>query len=119
MDRRNATPFALGALALGLALGLALAAAPAARADGSEGMGTQALAEAARRDAARGGAPGWRNGMPTLVHAGSGGGYSVVYSGAPDGDASMGGATLAGNADGNPVVEYRRAAPRPTATARR
>jgi len=115
MDRRNATPFALGTLALGLAV----AAAPVARADGSEGTGTQVLAEAARQDATRSGAPGWRNGMPTLAHTGSGGGYSVVYSGAADGNASMGSVTLAGNADGNPVVEYRRATPRPTATAQR
>ena len=84
MRQKTANPFALGLLALGLAI----AAAPAARADGSEGVGIQTLAETARQDALRSGASGWRNGMPMLVHMGSGGGYSVAYSGAPEGNAS-------------------------------
>ena len=87
VTRRDATPFARGLLALGL---VTAAAVPvAARADGSEGMGTQMLAETARQEAIRSsGTSGWRNGMPTLVHMGSGGGYSVAYSGAPEGNAS-------------------------------
>ena len=117
--RRHTTakPFALGLLALGVAI----AATPAARAGGSEGMGTQTLAETARRDALHGGASGWRNGMPTLVQMGGGSGYSIAYNGAVSGDAAMGTVTVASNADGNPVVEYDRGAtgPRPALMAGR
>lgn len=112
MSRRTTAPFALGMLALGLAA--ATAAAPAARADGSEGMGTQLLAEMMREQAIRNDASGWRNGMPTLVTNGSGGGYSVVYTGRPSGDAGMGGTIIVlGNSDGNPMVERQQATTSP------
>jgi hypothetical protein len=52
--------------------------------------------------------------MPTLVTTGSGGGYSVVYSGMPSGEAGMGGTlTVTGNADGNPMVEHQSTTPSP------
>lgn len=109
MSRRTTAPFALGMLALGLAA--ATAAAPAARADGSEGMGTQIMAEMMRAQAIRSDTSGWRNGMPTLVTTGSGGGYSVVYAGMPSGDAGMGGTVMVtGNSDGNPMVERQQQA---------
>ena len=93
----------------GLALGFAvLGAAPAARAEGSEGEGLQAVAEMMRKDAIRNG-PGWQNGIATL-HA-SGTGYGISYAGSPYGAAGRGPLTIVGNMDGNPIIEYADAAP--------
>ena len=90
------------ALALGLAAVLA-AACPAARADGgSGGLGTDALVATVPHRGA-----GWSNGTVALIAKGDGA-YSLSYTGATSGDAGEGReAAIIGNADGNPVVEYR------------
>jgi hypothetical protein len=76
-------------------------------------MGTQAAVEMMREQAIRSDISGWRNGMPALVNIG--GGQSVVYAGAPSGDAGMGGTvTVTGNAGGDPMVEHQPAAPSQT-----
>lgn len=101
--REHASPaFFLGALALGFAAALA-AACPAARADGaSDGLGTDALVATVPH-----GGGGWSNGTAALIAQG-GGKYSLSYAGAASGDAGAGrAATIVGNSDGNPVVEYR------------
>lgn len=86
-----------------LALGFAVLAAPAARADGSEGMGLQAVAEMMRQDAIQR-SDGWQNGHATLNASGSG--YGISYSGASYGSAGREGAMIVGNEDGNPIVAY-------------
>jgi len=90
------------ALAAGLAAVLA-AACPAARADGeSGGLGTDALVATVPHRGA-----GWSNGTAALVAKGDGA-YSLSYTSAVSGDAGAGReATIIGNADGNPIVEYR------------
>jgi hypothetical protein len=93
-----------------LAFGFAvLIAAPAARADGSEGMGLQAVAEMMRQDTIRSGHSGWRNGEARLVVSGTS--YGVAYSGTPQGSVGRGLLTIVGNMDGNPLMEYADAAP--------
>ena len=102
MPKHPSSPFSPGALALGFAAAFA-AASPAARADGgSDGLGTDALVAAVPH---RGG--GWSNGTAALIAKGDGK-YSLSYTGAASGDAGAGReATIVGNSDGNPVVEYR------------
>lgn len=89
-------------LALGFAAALA-AACPAARAEGgSDGLGTDALVAAMPH---RGG--GWSNGTAALTAEGDGT-HGLSYAGSATGDAGAGReAAVVGNADGNPVVEYR------------
>jgi len=53
-----------------LALGFAVLAAPAARADGSEGMGLQAVAETMHQDSIRH-SDGWQNGNAVLNASGT------------------------------------------------
>jgi hypothetical protein len=100
---KHTTPaFPTCTLAFGFAAVLA-AACPAARADGgSGGLGTDALvATVPHRDA------GWSNGMAALIAKGDGA-YSLSYTSAASGNAGAGReATIIGNSDGNPVVEYR------------
>ncbi len=112
MSKKITARFALGVLTLGLAV--ATAAVPAAQAEESEGMGTQAVVEMVREQAIRSNASGWRNGMPTLVNVG--GGQSVVYAESPSGNAGTGGTVaVTGNAGGgDPIVERQPAAPSPT-----
>ena len=109
MSTQTFSAISRAALALGFAA--ALAASPAARADGgSEGMGTDALVAGVSR-----GGTGWSNGAASLTASGEGG-YSLSYRGSASGEAGAGRvATVVGNVDGNPIVEYR--APRAAATA--
>ena len=102
MRKHASSTFSPGALALGFAAALA-AACPAARADGgSDGLGTDALVAAAPRHSG-----GWSNGAAALIAKGDGK-YSLSYTGAASGDAGAGReATVVGNDDGNPIVEYR------------
>lgn len=86
-----------------LALGFAVLAAPAARADGSEGAGLQAVAEMMRQDSIRRG-DGWQNGHATLNASGTG--YGISYSGTPHGGVGREGAMIVGNGGGNPIVAY-------------
>jgi hypothetical protein len=105
------------ASALGAAMLVAgtMALAPRAQAEGSDGMGTEAVVEALRAETIRRDSPmGWSNGVATLTPRGDGK-YSLSYSGSPQGGVGMRGtAVIIGNADGNPVIEYNLA---PTATA--
>jgi len=105
------------ASALGAAVLLAgtMALAPRAQAEGSDGIGTEAVVEALRAETIRRDSPtGWSNGVAILTPRGDGK-YTLSYSGSPYGGAGMRGtAIIVGNADGNPVVEYHWA---PTATA--
>ena len=96
--------FGFASLALGLAV---LTAAPAARADESEGMGLQAVAEMMHENALRN-RTGWQNGTATL-HA-SGTGYGISYAGTPHGGVGRGPLTIVGNMEGSPMVEYADAA---------
>ena len=91
--------FGFASLALGLAV---LTAAPAARADESEGMGLQAVAEMMHENALRN-RTGWQNGTATLNASGTG--YGISYAGTPHGSVGRGPLTIVGNMEGNPVVE--------------
>jgi hypothetical protein len=104
---------ALGAAALGVVATTAVT--HRAHAEGSDGMGTEAVVEAFRQETiGRDSATGWSNGLATLQQQGNGK-YSLSYSGSAYGGVGVPGtATIIGNGDGNPVVEYRSA---PTATA--
>jgi hypothetical protein len=86
-----------------LALGFAVLAAPAARADGSEAMGLQAVAETMHQDAIRH-SGGWQNGNATLNASGTG--YGISYSGTPRGGVGREGAMIVGNGGGNPILAY-------------
>ena len=86
-----------------LALSFAVLAAPAARADSSEGMGLQAVAEMMRQDAVRR-SDGWQNGYATLNASGTG--YGISYSGSPHGSVNRDGAMIVGNDGGSPIVAY-------------
>ena len=86
-----------------LALGFAVLAAPAARADGSEGMGLQAVAETTRQDSIQH-SDGWQNGNATLNASGTG--YGISYSGTPHGGVGRGGAMIVGNGGDKPIVAY-------------
>ncbi len=108
MRKHASTAFLPGALALDFAAALS-AACSAARADGaSDGLGTDALVATVPHGG------GWSSGMAALIAKGDGK-YSLSYTGAASGDAGAGReATIVGNNDGNPVVEYRAlAAPAP------
>lgn len=95
----------------GLALGLAVAAAaPLARAESSEGMGLQSIAEAMRQEAIQGEQPGWRNGEARLAGSGTGS-PGLTYSGTPSGGIGRPGAMIVGNADGKPIIAYSDVAP--------
>ena len=100
--RNGTSPTLLpGAAALGLAAALLAACSPARANGGSDGLGTDALVAAAPRHR------GWSNGAAALIAKGDGR-YSLSYAGAASGDAGAGWeATIVGNNDGNPVVEYR------------
>src|SRR4051794_19681451 len=100
-----------------LALGFAVLAAPMARADGSEGMGLQAVTEMARQDSIRRG-DGWQNGTATLNASGTG--YGISYSGTSHGGVGREGAMIVGNESGKPIVAYApAAAPSPMLAQRR
>lgn len=88
------------ALALGLASGLA-------RAEGSDGMGMEALVAAIPRDGT-----GWSNGPASLSPQG-GGEYRLDYDAAlaHGGVGVPGGAVIVGNDDGNPVIAHGPMAP--------
>jgi len=88
------------ALALGLASGLA-------RAEGSDGMGMEALVATVPRDGT-----GWTNGPASLLSQG-GGEYRLDYDAAlAHGGVGMpGGAVIIGNEDGNPVIAHGPVAP--------
>ncbi|GGC31478.1 hypothetical protein GCM10011504_07120 [Siccirubricoccus deserti] len=112
MLTRTRVSSALGAVALGLVAAAAIN--HAARAEGNDGMGTEAVVEALRQetiqhDVSR----GWSNGQATLEQ--QGGDYSLSYAGPAHGGVGMRGlAFIIDNGDGNPVIEYRSA---PTAMA--
>ena len=100
--RKHASPaFFPAASALAFAAAIA-AGSPAARADGSsDGLGTNALVAAVPRHG------GWSNGTAALIAQGDGK-YGLSYTDAARGDVGAGrAATIAGNNDGNPVIEYR------------
>jgi hypothetical protein len=113
MFKRTRVSSALGAVVLGLVAAAAID--HAARAEGSDGMGTEAVVEALRQETTRRDASlGWSNGRATLDQQG-GGDYSLSYAGSAHGGVGMRGlATVIDNGDGNPVVEYR---PAPTTMA--
>ena len=92
----------LGALALVLCFTILLPLA--GRAEGSEGEGLQAAAEAMRQAAIRDGGSGWRNGEARLVASGTG--YGVASSGTPRGNVGRGPLTVIGSMDGQPIVAY-------------
>jgi hypothetical protein len=97
-----------------LALGFAVLAAPAARADGSEGTGLQAVTEVMRQDAVRDNHAGWRNGEAKFAGSGTGS-PGLIYSGNPQGSVGrLGVASFVGNGGGNPIVAY---APEPAANS--
>jgi hypothetical protein len=102
MRKHDSSISSRSVLALGFAAAFA-AACPTARADGgSDGLGTEALVASVPR-----GSGGWKNGTAALIANGDGK-YSLSYTGAASGDAGVGReATIIGNDDGNPAVEYR------------
>jgi len=102
MTTETLSPFGFASIAA-LSMAFLMSTAPAALADGSDGMGTQAAAEMVRQSAIHSGS-GWQNGLPMLTTTGTG--YSVSYTGTPSSDAGRGPLVIVGNIDGNPIVEY-------------
>ncbi|TDG27337.1 hypothetical protein [Paracraurococcus ruber] len=93
-------------------------AVPQARADGSEGAGLQVVTEAIRQQAIQADHSGWSNGTARLTNSGTG--YSVAYSGTPEGSAGHTGvASIFGNDGGSPIIAYGPETPSGTMVARR